>query len=38
MARLLRIEYSGAYHHVINRGNHQEKIFKNERDKEKFLQ
>ena len=28
MARSLRIEYPGAYYHVINRGNNQEKIFK----------
>ena len=29
MARPLRIEYPGAYYHVINRENNQEKIFKN---------
>ena len=29
MARPLRIEYPGAYYHVINRGNNQGKIFKN---------
>ena len=29
MARPLRFEYPGAYYHVINRGNYQEKIFKN---------
>ena len=28
MARPLRIEYPGAYYHVINPGNNQEKIFK----------
>jgi putative transposase len=28
MARPLRVEYPGAYYHVINRGNNQEKIFK----------
>ena len=38
MARPLRVEYSGAFYHVINRGNNQEKIFKNYRDKEKFLE
>ena len=27
MARPLRIEYPGAYYHVINRGNNQEKIY-----------
>ncbi len=29
MARSVRIEYVGARYHVINRGNNQEKIFKN---------
>ena len=29
MTRPLRIEYPGAYYHVINRENNQEKIFKN---------
>ncbi|MBI2472131.1 MAG: transposase [Planctomycetes bacterium] len=38
MARPLRIEYSGAYYHVINRGNAGENIFIDERDKEKFLE
>jgi len=38
MARLLRVEYPGAYYHVINRGNNQEKIYKNDRDREKFLE
>jgi REP element-mobilizing transposase RayT len=38
MARPLRVEYPGAYYHVINRGNAGEKIFKNKRDKEKFLE
>ena len=38
MARPLRIEYSGAYHHVINRGNAGENIFIDERDREKFLE
>ena len=28
MARPLRVEYPGAYYHVINRGNNQEKILK----------
>ena len=36
MARPLRIEYPGAYYHVINRGNNQEKIFKNNRDRKNF--
>jgi len=38
MARPLRVDYPGAYYHVINRGNNQEKILKNERDKEKFIE
>ena len=38
MARPLRIEYPGAYYHVINRGNAGENIFLNDRDKEKFLE
>ena len=38
MARPLRVEYPGAFYHVINRGNNQEKIFKNDRDMEKFLE
>ncbi|HBN26691.1 MAG TPA: hypothetical protein DD405_04395, partial [Desulfobacteraceae bacterium] len=37
MARPLRIEYPGAYYHVMNRGNRQEDIFKNDYDREKFL-
>jgi REP element-mobilizing transposase RayT len=38
MARPLRVEYPGAYYHVINRGNAGEEIFKNARDREKFLE
>ncbi len=38
MARPLRIEYPGAYYHVINRGNAGENIFIDERDKDKFLE
>ncbi|HDZ87899.1 MAG TPA: transposase [Nitrospirae bacterium] len=38
MARPLRVEYAGAYYHVINRGNAGEKVFRGERDKEKFLE
>ena len=38
MTRPLRVEYPNAYYHVINRGNYQEKIFINDRDKEKFLE
>lgn len=38
MARPLRVEYSGAFYHVINQGNAGEKIFKSPSDKEKFLE
>ena len=38
MARPLRIEYPGAFYHVINRGNAKEKIFLNNRDRDKFLE
>ena len=38
MARPLRVEYPGAYYHVINRGNAGENIFDGQREKEKFLE
>jgi len=38
MTRPLRVEYPDAFYHVINRGNYQEKIYINDRDKEKFLE
>ena len=38
MARPLRVEYPGAYYHVVNRGNNQENIYENDRDREKFLE
>lgn len=37
MARALRVEYPGAYYHVMNRGNGREDIFKSDRDRERFL-
>jgi putative transposase len=37
MARPLRIEYPGAFYHVLNRGHRQEPIVKDERDKERFI-
>jgi REP element-mobilizing transposase RayT len=37
VARPLRIEYQGAYYHVINRGNAGGDIFETEKDREKFL-
>ena len=38
MARPLRVEYPGAFYHVVNRGNAGESIFRTERDREKFLE
>ena len=38
MARPLRIEYAGAFYHVIHRGNAGEAIFRTKRDREKFLE
>jgi len=38
MARPLRVEYPGAFYHVINRGNRNEVIFEGVRDKEMFLE
>ena len=37
MARPLRIEYPGAFYHVISRGNARQKIFVSDGDKHKFL-
>jgi len=38
MARPLRIEFPGAFYHVMNRGNTGTNIFRSERDREKFLE
>lgn len=38
MARKPRIEYEGAFYHVITRGNQRQKIFKEEIDYEKYLE
>jgi len=37
MTRPLRVEYAGAFYHVLNRGNAGEKVLSQDRDKEKFL-
>src|ERR1041385_5657978 len=37
MARLLRIEFSGAIYHVTVRGNERRIIFKDDKDREHFL-
>ena len=38
MSRPLRIEYSDAWHHVLNRGRRRESIFRDAKDYEIFLQ
>ncbi|MDY6949868.1 MAG: transposase [Thermodesulfobacteriota bacterium] len=38
MARALRIEYPGAFYHVIHRGNAGEEIFRSKRDRERLLE
>ena len=37
MARRLRVQYPGAIYHVMNRGDHQEPIFKDDADRNTFL-
>ncbi len=37
MARRLRIEYPGAYYHLMNRGNRGEDIFLTDKDRQDFL-
>jgi hypothetical protein len=37
MARPLRIEYPSSLYHVTSRGNAKSKIFKNDKDREYFL-
>jgi REP-associated tyrosine transposase len=38
MARKIRVEYPGAIYHVMNRGDRREAIFKNDSDRELFLE
>jgi REP element-mobilizing transposase RayT len=38
MARPLRIEYAGAYYHVMNRGNRRQTVFAEAKDYELFLE
>src|SRR5215203_5003085 len=38
MPRKLRIEYEGAIYHVINRGDRREAIFRDDSDRELFLE
>jgi putative transposase len=37
MARPLRIQYPGAFYHITARGNERKDIFRDERDRERFL-
>jgi len=37
MARKPRIEYEGAFYHVITRGNQRQRVFKNRDDYERYL-
>ena len=37
MARKLRVEYPGAIYHVMNRGNRQEAIFRDDQDRRMFV-
>jgi putative transposase len=38
MARPLRIQHAGAYYHVTCRGNERRKSFRDDRDRESFLE
>lgn len=38
MSRPLRVEYPGAFYHVMNRGNAGAGIFKSKKDRERFLE
>lgn len=38
MARPLRIEYPGAWYHVTSRGNERREIFRDDRDRKRFLE
>jgi hypothetical protein len=38
MARKLRIEYPGALYQDMNRGDHREPVFRDDRDREAFVE
>ena len=38
MARKPRIEFEGAFYHVITHGNQRQKIFRDEKDYSKYLE
>jgi REP element-mobilizing transposase RayT len=37
MARKVRVQYPGAIYHVMNRGDHRERIFRSNKDRELFI-
>ena len=37
MARQLRIEFEGAYYHILSRGNNQSDLFHSDEDRQDFL-
>jgi hypothetical protein len=37
MPRKLRVEYPGAIYHVMNRGDRREPIFRDDKDRKRFL-
>jgi putative transposase len=37
LARAWRIQFEGAYYHVLSRGNESKEIFTNDRDRKLFL-
>jgi putative transposase len=38
MARPIRVEYAGAVYHVMARGNDRREVFREDRDRRRFLQ
>jgi len=38
MARQLRIEFEGAFYHITSRGNLRERVFFEDKDRERFLE
>jgi hypothetical protein len=38
MARKLRVEYPGAIYHVLNRGDRREPIFRDNADRQRFVE
>jgi len=38
MARKIRVQYAGAVYHVMSRGNQGNPIFRDDRDRERFVE